>query len=526
MSVLRRIYQPFRLQKIKGKYYLSVTAPKEIAHCYREGRVRRSTGISDKKLAELKAQELVHAIYRDFDLKFDQLDPFVEGLRHLLEREGIDVGQWYRKGEITAVVAGNRTFIAGWIDTDRIRRDGKPVNFREEWTATNHVDIAHIVTILGYAVPSALLAYVAPEARERIEKASEFQALKASEGVQLYKKDPDFYDSPIGQQFLDAASKPRQMVRIDQLKEQTKTPVFSKWAKLYIDAKQTTDTKDVHRKRVMACDKFVAVCGDKPLDQYDKINALELAQALDAEGRSNATIKNYYSYMRQAFEYAETQRGEDGKVVLSSHPFHNVDLSSYGKKKKSYQPLSTDELHQLFKQSMAAEDRLLLSILVTTGMRLDEVALLRWEQIKEHDGVLCFDLTGPDVRVKNEGSRRRVPVPTILKHNFTKRGTGRLFTYRIDEEGKAETAASKTLMKIVRKVTKERTKVIHSLRGNFKDFLRDMKVSKETNDYLTGHHHGDVASRYGTGPSLPSRREVIDAVDHPWLSLPTSPIHR
>ena len=92
MYSLRRAYAPFSLQKIKGKFYLSVSAPKDIAHFYREGRVRRSTGISDRKLAELRAQELVPAVYRDFDEKYDQLDPFVEGLRHLLEREGVDVG--------------------------------------------------------------------------------------------------------------------------------------------------------------------------------------------------------------------------------------------------------------------------------------------------------------------------------------------------------------------------------------------------------------------------------------------------
>ena len=51
MHSLRRPYAPFRLQWIKGKFYLSVSAPKEIAHFYTERRVRRSTGISDKRQA-------------------------------------------------------------------------------------------------------------------------------------------------------------------------------------------------------------------------------------------------------------------------------------------------------------------------------------------------------------------------------------------------------------------------------------------------------------------------------------------
>ena len=73
-------------------------------------------------------------------------------------------------------------------------------------------------------------------------------------------------------------------------------------------------------------------------------------------------------------------------------------------------------------------------------------------------------------------------------------------------------------MKLVRQVTDERLKVVHSLRGNLKDLLRDAGVPKDTNDYLTGHGSGDVAGQYGSGPSLKVRASALNKIDHPWLN--------
>ena len=46
----------------------------------------------------------------------------------------------------------------------------------------------------------------------------------------------------------------------------------------------------------------------------------------------------------------------------------------------------------IFALDMGEQERLLLSILISTGMRLDEVALMTWERIREYEHVLCFCL--------------------------------------------------------------------------------------------------------------------------------------
>ena len=100
--------------------------------------------------------------------------------------------------------------------------------------------------------------------------------------------------------------------------------------------------------------------------------------------------------------------------------------------------------------------------------------------------------------------------------------TGKIFPeFPRDKDGKAQGSASKTLMPFIRTVTDDKTKVVHSLRGNFKDSMRDAGVSKEVNDFITGHASGDVAGTYGSGPSLKVRKEALERVSFSELDLGT-----
>ena len=80
---------------------------------------------------------------------------------------------------------------------------------------------------------------------------------------------------------------------------------------------------------------------------------------------------------------------------------------------------------------------------------------MTWERIREHKDVLCFCLVNDtgDERFKNRGSMRYVPVPEIIRPMLIKREQGRMFTYRIDRDGKAQAAASDALMPLIRKIT-------------------------------------------------------------------------
>lgn len=129
------------------------------------------------------------------------------------------------------------------------------------------------------------------------------------------------------------------------------------------------------------------------------------------------------------------------------NPFSNLDLSKYGKESESYQPFDINQLHDLFgltqvagKGRMNMREHLLFAILIATGCRLDEAALLSWDNIIAHkDGWFYIDLRNGIV--KNSESKRLLPMPYKLQQIMPPTGQqltpnglchssdGRLFNY-------------------------------------------------------------------------------------------------
>ncbi|MEO9682940.1 MAG: DUF6538 domain-containing protein [Tateyamaria sp.] len=251
--------------------------------------------------------------------------------------------------------------------------------------------------------------------------------------------------------------------------------------------------------------------GDIALSEINAVLIHQYAEHL-GQSKSRKTITKKISYVKRMFDHAVR------KGWVPSNVFVGLVLDKkVGRAKQSYAAFMEDELSKLFAQPMSDHLRSLLSILTTTGMRLDEAALLNWEDVKEDkaQGVVYFDLTNSIV--KNKGSQRRVPVHSCLGWITTGK-TGQMFPeFTRDKDGKAQASASKALMPLIRRVTDDKTKVVHSLRGNFKDMLRDAGVSKEVNDFIMGHASGDVAGNYGSGPSLKVRREAMERLSFEFV---------
>ncbi len=255
---------------------------------------------------------------------------------------------------------------------------------------------------------------------------------------------------------------------------------------------------------------FIDTVAPATVAEITKAHAYRFAQLLDDEGSAAGTIRDKVNAVTGMLKWLE--RNEQ----IDANPFVGLDFKGYGRASQRWQPFTKQQLHDLFAlDTLPCSDRLLLSILITTGMRLDEAALLSWDNVVEGD-VRHFDLTKGIV--KNLGSSRLVPIPKALK--LPERNTGRLFDYKLDIDGKAQAAASNAVNAHIHQIRSSDRQVAHSLRGTLKDLLRDAGVPKETNDFITGHGAGDVAGKYGSGPSLKVRSEALDKVEHPWLDRP------
>ena len=250
--------------------------------------------------------------------------------------------------------------------------------------------------------------------------------------------------------------------------------------------------------------------GDLALSKITKTTGYDYVEELEPKF-ANKTIRNRVGFVSQVLSYAER------KGWLDQNPFAGLDLKGRGRKPQRYKSFTDAQLHQLFSLNMPADVHLLLSVLVATGMRLDEAATLETGDLKKEGDIHYFDLTGSDKVLKNMGAARKVPIINKVAKRIPKK-SGRMFPrFKLDGDGKAQAAASKACMPYIRKVTKDEQVVVHSLRGTLKDMLRDANVPKEINDFITGHDQGDVAGDYGAGPSLKARYEALCKVDHPWL---------
>jgi integrase len=555
----------YQLHLRKGKQYITQKAPADIAFMYADGRYRLSTGTPDKALAKAKAQHFLRKIEEHFDRSRRKLDPFVEGLRPYLESQGVNVISWYKNDYIEHELAGESTHLwaltggkysfsekyleagmwtntipafrgvayeelystmqRGSLELDNSGADDVFDSLRfkvpngaswdtyvERFIANDYATLAELVTRLGGFVPTHLVNELDAADAEMI---GELKKPLNPDVVLLYSNqlpETELLESIR----LNANHLPRtpQVNVADAPPDQIR---FSDVVEDYLNSK--TEASKEQSQRLKACKTVIRICGDRPLAEYTKLDAYDIAMSMHKDGYSRAQISKMITYGRGLFKYATKTRGTNGEALLVDQPWKDIELDDYGKEKRKYKPLELEELHALFALAMGNQERLLLSILLSTGMRLDEVALITWERIREYKDVLCFCLTNDtgDERFKNRGSMRYVPVPDVIKPMLSKKGQGRLFTYRVDRDGKAQAAASDAVMPLIRQITKDDRKVAHSLRGNFKDALRELEVSKELNDFITGHAQGDVGGRYGEGPSIAKRAEVMNRIQHPYF---------
>ncbi|MBF9046573.1 hypothetical protein LSUCC0031_05515 [Rhodobacterales bacterium LSUCC0031] len=266
--------------------------------------------------------------------------------------------------------------------------------------------------------------------------------------------------------------------------------------------------------------QFLDYVGDLPINAIEAKHGYSFAQELADQGYNNSTIKSRITAVSGMLHFAET------KGLIGTNPLHGLKLSTYGVRKENYRPLSDRQLTALFAiPNLPQELKYLWAILIATGMRLEEAALLHTDQVNLED-VPYFDLRS--AKVKNKGSARRVPIPEVilplaihLKNN-PRSNDGRVFSFSMKTDGKSRASelSSHWRKKVKLEVMAPRGPgrfTLHSMRGSLKDKLRDAEVSDGLNDAILGHGQHTVSASYGDGPSLKRMQEALNKVSHPYL---------
>ena len=192
---------------------------------------------------------------------------------------------------------------------------------------------------------------------------------------------------------------------------------------------------NTRRKIKRSIRQFIALIGDLEIDEVHTIHWYRFCDCLLIENPDyhKQTLKDYLTFCG-SFVTALVEQG-----AIDDNPFASLNLKQRGQSEKHWQRFTKDDLYKLFAHKWDSQVRLLLSILVTTGMRLEEAVALTWDRYNDTDyeGIRYFSLlsTGfEEVDVKTESSKRYVLLHPDLILPPVQR-SGRLFTYSHGKAG-------------------------------------------------------------------------------------------
>jgi integrase len=236
---------------------------------------------------------------------------------------------------------------------------------------------------------------------------------------------------------------------------------------------------------------------------------------------SAETIEAHFSSVRNVLDWAWRRE------YIPLNPWRGLNLGGYGEPREPKRDWTEDELRQVFSLSMPPQDRLCLAILAYTGARLDEIALLEWDQFSEAtapNGETVHWIDTTDAIVKNKPSRRLIPIiPKIAElikahpRGLNKQEPDRLFTYkRQGPDRKAENKASFALMKHLRKVSSDRDFAVHGLRHTFTTWCRG-KIDWEVREFLMGRGGEGEGANYGQAAHIQDVMAQLDFLDTSYL---------
>ena len=330
--------------------------------------------------------------------------------------------------------------------------------------------------------------------------------------------------------------------------------------------------------------RAVSIMGNKPIDQVRARDGYYIAQMLDeggdhlkelgfkkprtkSGGLSNNSIIEYVGSIRLLLKWCTDHAyiedaTVDGDTWIRKNELEGLDLTSYGVEARTYEALTEEQLYALFDQEMPDHHRLILELLICSGARLDEVALLTWESYKlDTKGYGFFDLSM--VQTKNDKfSKRSLALPDVaielLKHHpypcdtdpnpvlTGKEGKGKLFNYKLNVDGKSSDVVSKELKtyfhniryspeklnrpeidrkKSTGRLLEDDRKVVHSLRNNVTGFMLniDPTPNSELMDWISGHGmkysktDSERVLTYQNGVDVEPLYRIINKIDHPYL---------
>ena len=542
-------YPKPNLRFIRGIWTVEVNIPASMRHLFGNGHGttrnrRKSTQTTDKSIAQAKLHELTHQIYSEFDQKQED---------HLT-----------RHHDVTDTFATDTIYGLATFFNHKNIPDLKPsTSYSQLYALKTSCDVyaeivLNTVTDDDLEIMIALLATASPQ--EALAKYREMQVgspysteQKGLAGryqtpmIHTYWQDllliaarqqglPEPHTEPFkGADIPMAMIEGTVVIDVPIMRRLTNQPVepISRPARVIPTGVRTLSTvmdeylvdmrlqlavSNTQKKLTRWNKQFLEVMGDLEIAEIQPKHGYKYVRKVlaDNPSRSKRTLKDYCWGVQHLLQYCV----RSGYIEVN--PFRELDIKNYGKEAEETLTYTSKELTTIFAHDWGEQDRQLLSIIATTGMRPSEVGNMTWERFNdtEYDGIRYItttDADGEKVRVKNKGSKRDVPLhPDLILPN---KSVGRLFDYTKNEDGLCSTDIGHKLNPTLHRLVPHPNKSIRSLRRTFKVMLRDVGVGEEVHDGITGHNQTITSGRknYG-GMGLKVKFEAISKLDISFIN--------
>lgn len=261
------------------------------------------------------------------------------------------------------------------------------------------------------------------------------------------------------------------------------------------------------------CEQFAGFVAYKPLNEISRRDIVDFRDTLREQGQSEATCSRKVGILKSLFvtainyelvaqNPADNIRAQTKPTIKQRVAFSTTDLSSIFTSRiytENYRP----------KGAGCAAAYWLPLLALYTGARVEELAQLQLSDIKYVDGLghyINITDAAEHQKLKNPGSRRRIPVHSILvacgfiDYVAARSRSGLLFPdLKVNPRGKLGGYFSNFFSNYLRQTVKifDTRKVFHSFRHTFKDACRKVGIEEAVHDALTGHSSASIGRKYG-----------------------------
>jgi integrase len=245
---------------------------------------------------------------------------------------------------------------------------------------------------------------------------------------------------------------------------------------------------------------------NKKVEYRDK-TVLQILDMQEVEPMSSSTVNKYLSRVGALMLWCVRQG------YIDRNPAEGLSIASTLKEEEERKAYSLTDIQKVISslgkvKNEAPERYFVPLVAMYGGMRLNEICQLYLEDVKEIEGVWCFDINGDgDKRLKNKASRRLIPVhPELVRHGFLeyvevmrRAGHPRLWMNLNRKRDGYGHDFSKWYQRHNRKhVTQDPKKVFHSFRHLVADTLKQKGVAEGIIAEILGHaNHSITTGRYG-----------------------------